>query len=84
MMDYYLESSFPEKGVRYIAVAENVDTINGLSDFAPFKNLFNEMHAKGHQQKGKDCFQDTVCRRTLWRLCSPSGTKTQIKKPSDN
>ena len=37
MMDYYLEFLFPEKRVRYIAVAENEDTEKGLSDFVPFK-----------------------------------------------
>ena len=42
MMDYYLEFLFPEKRVRYIAVAENEDTEKGLSDFVPFKNLFND------------------------------------------
>ena len=41
MMDYYLEFIFPEKRVRYIAVAENEDTEKVLSDFVPFKNLFN-------------------------------------------
>ena len=43
MIDYYLEFVFPEKQIRYIAVAENEDTEKGLSDFVPFKNLFNEM-----------------------------------------
>ncbi len=38
----YLEFLFPEKRVRYIAVAENEDTEKGLSDFVPFKNLFND------------------------------------------
>ena len=42
MMDYYLEFMFPEKHIRYIAVTENEDTEKGLSDFVPFKNLFNE------------------------------------------
>lgn len=41
MMDYYLEFVFPEKHIRYIAVTENEDTEKGLSDFVPFKNLFN-------------------------------------------
>lgn len=41
MMDYYLEFVFPEKNIRYIAVTENEDTEKGLSDFVPFKNLFN-------------------------------------------
>ena len=43
MMDYYLEFIFPEKQVRYIAVTENEDTEKGLSDFVPFKNLFNNL-----------------------------------------
>lgn len=43
MMDYYLEFVFPEKQIRYIAIAENEDTEKGLSEFVPFKNLFNEM-----------------------------------------
>ena len=42
MMDYYLEFVFPEKQIRYIAVAENEDIEKGLSDFVPFKNLFND------------------------------------------
>jgi len=42
MMDYYLEFYFPEKRIRYIAVTENEDTEKGLSDFVPFKNLFND------------------------------------------
>lgn len=47
MMDYYLEFVFPEKNIRYIAVTENEDTEKGLSDFVPFKNLFNAMLLRG-------------------------------------
>ena len=54
MMDYYLEFVFPEKCVRYIAVAENEDTEKGLSDFVPFKNLFNEWFAKDTSRKVKN------------------------------
>ena len=53
MMDYYLEFMFPEKNIRYIAVAENEDTEKGLSDFVPFKNLFNEWYAKDTSRKVK-------------------------------
>ena len=53
MMDYYLEFVFPENHVRYIAVAENEDTEKGLSDFVPFKNLFNEWYAKDTSRKVK-------------------------------
>ena len=53
MMDYYLEFVFPEKGIRYIAVSDNEDTEKGLSDFVPFKNLFNEWFAKDTSRKVK-------------------------------
>ena len=52
-MDYYLEFVFPEMNVRYIAVNDNEDTNNGLSDFVPFKNLFNEFMAKDTSRKVK-------------------------------
>ncbi len=38
-MGHYLEFVFPQKQVRYIAIAENEDTEKGLSEFVPFKNL---------------------------------------------
>src|SRR5699024_3082743 len=44
---------FPEKKVRYIAVSDNEDTEKGLSDFVPFKNLFNEWFAKDTSRKVK-------------------------------
>ena len=53
MMDYYLEFLFPEKKIRYIAVSDNEDTEKGLSDFVPFKNLFNEWFAKDTSRKVK-------------------------------
>ena len=45
---------FPEKGIRYIAVSDNEDTEKGLSDFVPFKNLFNEWFAKDISRKVKN------------------------------
>ncbi len=53
MMDYYLEFVFPEKQIRYISITENEDTEKGLSDFVPFKNLFNEWFAKDTSRKVK-------------------------------
>ena len=52
-MDYYLEFVFTEMNVRYIAVNDNEDTDKGLSDFVPFKNLFNEFMAKDTSRKVK-------------------------------
>ena len=55
-MDYYLEIVFPQKQIRYIAVAEGEDTEKGLSDFVPFKNLFNEWFAKDTSRKVKAAY----------------------------
>ena len=57
MMDYYLEFVFPEKRIRYIAVTDNEDTEKGLSDFVPFKNLFNEWLAKDTSRKVKAAYR---------------------------
>ena len=49
--DRYTEIYFPSKGVRYIAINDNVDTINGESELAPFLNILNEMHARQTSKK---------------------------------
>ncbi len=41
---YYTEMFFPEHGVRFIAIHDNVDTNLGDNDFAPFKNIINEFY----------------------------------------
>lgn len=50
-----LEEGFDELGVRYIAIMDNIDTANGLSDLVPMQDLFNEWHAKKHKSKGTQC-----------------------------
>lgn len=41
----YVEYLFPSHSVRLIAVNDGVDTINGVDDFTPFRNVMNEMFA---------------------------------------
>ena len=53
MTGYYTEIYFNEKGVRYIAVNDNIDTINDNNDIAPFKNILNDMYAKDISRKIK-------------------------------
>ncbi|MCD8145855.1 MAG: recombinase family protein [Clostridiales bacterium] len=45
---FYTEILFPQKGVRFIAVNDNVDSDNGgiENDFTPLKNLLNEWMVK--------------------------------------
>ncbi len=50
----YTEIYFPEHGVRYIAVTDGVDTLNGSTmDITPFKNLLNDMFVKDISKKVK-------------------------------
>ena len=49
---YYIEEYFPKKNIRYIAINDNYDSINGDSDdFVPLKNVINEFYAKDISKK---------------------------------
>ena len=44
---YYTEIYFPQKGVRFIAVNDGVDSlVEGSNDFNPIRNWANELHAR--------------------------------------
>ena len=48
----YIEIYFPKHNVRYIAVNDNVDTINGQElDITPFKNILNDMYSRDISKK---------------------------------
>lgn len=53
-----LEEDFVRLGVRYIAIMDNIDTKEGLSDFLPVQDWFNEMHAKNTSKKVRTVFQN--------------------------
>ena len=57
----YTEIYFPSKGVRYIAINDNVDTIHGESKLAPFLNILNEMHARQTSKKVKAAMHPILC-----------------------
>lgn len=46
-----MEIIFPSYGVRFIAVADNVDSLYGLDDFVPFKNVIHDLYAKDCSKK---------------------------------
>ena len=47
----YTEIRFPEMGVRFVAVHDNVDSSNDDNDFTPFRNIINEWYAKDTSKK---------------------------------
>ena len=47
----YTDSYFPEHNVRFIAVNDAIDSNEGESEIAPFKNILNEMYARDISKK---------------------------------
>ena len=53
-----MEEEFDRMGIRYIAIMDNIDTANGISDLVPMQDLFNEWHAKNTSQKVRNVFRN--------------------------
>lgn len=55
---YYMQKYFPEMGVRYIAILDNVDskTDDGMNELAPFKAVMNDMYCRDGSKKIKSVF----------------------------
>ena len=74
----YTEIYFPTKGVRYIAINDNVDTENGESELAPFLNILNEMHARQTSKKVKSAMRARQANGAHYCAYAPLG---YIKDP---
>ena len=51
MTGMYTDNIFPDHGVRFIAINDNVDTSKEENDITPFKNILNEWYAKDTSKK---------------------------------
>jgi len=66
----YIEERFPQFGVRYIAINDNVDTENAESnDLMPFKNLFKNISHSGKVSNDFSLFRRLCCINRCFR-CS--------------
>ena len=55
---FYTEVYFRQKGIRFIAIGNGVDTINPVSsEFAPFMNVLNEMYLRDQSRKMRTCYR---------------------------
>lgn len=82
MTGYYSEIYFPSKGVRYIAVADNFDSLKNDNDIAPFKNILNDMYTRDISRKIKNAKRQWA-KNGLQRLAQPPyGYKTNPDTPS--
>ena len=58
---FYTEIQFPNKGVRFIAINNNVDSANPMdNEFTPFLNIMNEWYAKDTSKKIKAIFKSRM------------------------
>ncbi|MBR0411713.1 MAG: recombinase family protein [Eubacterium sp.] len=58
---FYTEILFPDKGVRFIAVNNNIDSANPVeNEFTPFLNIMNEWYAKDTSKKIKAVFRNRM------------------------
>ena len=55
---FYTEVYFRQKGIRFIAIGNGVDTANPVSsEFAPFMNVLNEMYLRDQSRKMRTCYR---------------------------
>lgn len=57
MVGYYTDTFFPDMDVRFIAVNDNIDSDEGESEIAPFKNVINEWYARDISRKVKSSYR---------------------------
>ncbi|MCD8337401.1 MAG: recombinase family protein [Lachnospiraceae bacterium] len=78
---FYTEMLFPEKGVRFIAINNSIDSANPAdNDFTPFLNIMNEWYAKDTSKKIRTVFRS---RMQDGKRCSGSIPYGYIRKPGD-
>lgn len=71
-----IEIYFPEHNCRYIALTDNVDTLNNtMSDITPFKNLLNEMYSKDISNKIKAAKRARLMQGKFMGATAPYGYK---------
>lgn len=72
---YYTELYFPNKNVRFIAINDSVDSLNGDNEFAPFKNIINEWYARDISKKVHAAFQTKFSMGERYCAYAPVGYK---------
>ena len=78
---FYMEVYFPEHNVRYIAVTDNVDTLNSSTlDIAPFRNLLNDMYAQDVSKKIKSAL---LTRQQQGQFLGTKAPYGYMKDPED-
>ena len=68
----YLEMVYPTLGVKFIAIQENMDTLEGTgTEMMPFHNIFNEWYASQTSKKV----------RAVWAMKAANGKRPSSTVP---
>lgn len=78
-----LLEDFVRLGIRYIAIMDNIDTKDGLSDFLSVQDWFNEMHAKNTSKKVRAVFQNKGMSGKPLTTVIPYGYKKNEANPNE-
>lgn len=81
VMGYLMEEKLPDYGVRYIAINDSVDTINGTDDTLPLRDLFNEWHARDTSKKVRAIKMASAKRGERIGTHPPYGYKKDPNRP---
>ncbi len=66
-----LMDSFISKGIRYIAINDNIDSSKGIDDLLPMRDLFNEFYARDTSKKI----------RAIWQAKGKTGERLAVVPP---
>ena len=79
----YIEVFFPEHGVRFLALDDNVDSENnshGGFDITPFRNLLNDLYSRDTSKKVKSALKSRLLQGKFLGSVAPYGYQ---KSPED-
>ena len=76
----YTDIYFPDRGVRFVALNDGVDSLNSDNDIAPFRNILNQMYATDISKKVRSAIQAKKQRGEFVASYAPYG----YKKSPDN
>ena len=54
---YYTDNYFPQKNVLFIAINDGVDSADGDNEFAPIRNVINELYARDISRKVRSSYR---------------------------
>ncbi len=79
---HYVQRYFPEKNVRYIAILDNIDTLEdaGMNDMAPFKSVVNDMYVKDLSKKIRSALEE---RKKLGNFLGVTAPYGYMKNPDN-